>query len=102
MLEPLAFEMGMEEMEVLLWEEVVMVTMGGLKLDTEHPDTGMKGAQAMGKKDAQVFKELFKSTHYKIKKYKSTNKTCQVQLCCFVKEFRIKITSKISKQYFFL
>ena len=55
-----------------------MVIMGGLELDTEHPDMGKKGAQAMGKKDAQVFKELFRSTHYKIKKYKSTNKTCQV------------------------
>ena len=55
-----------------------MVIMGALKLDTVHPDTERKGAQAMGKKDAQVFKELFRSTHYKIKKYKSTNKTCQV------------------------
>ena len=55
-----------------------MVIMGELKLDTEHPDMGKKGEQAMGKKDAQVSKELFRSTHYKIKNYKSTNKTCQV------------------------
>ena len=40
-----------------------MVIMGELKLDMEHPDTGKKGAQAMGKKDAQVFKDLFRSTH---------------------------------------
>ena len=40
-----------------------MVTMGGLKLDTEHPDMGKKGAQAMGKKDAQVAKEIFRYTY---------------------------------------
>ena len=40
-----------------------MVIMGGLKLDTEHPDMGKKGAQATGKKDAQIFKDLDSFTY---------------------------------------
>ena len=63
MLELLEFEMGMEEMEVLLSEEVVLVIMGGLGLDTEHPDMEKKGTQAMGKKDAQIFKNLDSFTY---------------------------------------